>query len=534
MNKKQLLPYMLFLTLVSTILLTPTLADIIITDSEITYNTSPLTQIKYNETTGYLDFNGTMNFEQIHHYGETASYVIFGEDTNDDGVYDIIYAKNGTTGKIDFSGTNASWVIQNAIDAFPSTGGKIYIKEGEYIIDSSIEVKSYLTILGEGFNTVLKANENLNSDIISYTGTSDIIEFYLADLVIDGEKSGNTAGNGVYIEKPSRVILHNIKIFDAAEIGIYLCQTPSAAHGVHIFSCYVYNCGLDNIRIESVNDGHILDTVSGWAGRHCLILSSCNQWIITNSHFGGGGTGYTVAISGGKWNSIIGCIIESSNHSGLYLSGTIENRIIGNNFWNHQEDAIYLYNSDFNCIKANTIKYNYLNGINLAGGSDENIVSSNIISESSLSLNGGYNDIRVTDGSHNQILSNVLKAGLQSNKPARAIYISSSANSTVVKFNDLRDDGFTVSPLTNSGTNSIIEENYGFTTENSGSATISNGGTSVTVNHGLAGTPNIILLTPAGNYTVWYDSVDSSSFTIHCYPTPSSDLTISWEAIYKP
>ena len=33
-------------------------------------------------------------------------YIIFGEDTDGDGVNDIIYAKNGRTGQIEFQGTD--------------------------------------------------------------------------------------------------------------------------------------------------------------------------------------------------------------------------------------------------------------------------------------------------------------------------------------------------------------------------------------------------------------------------------------------
>ncbi len=86
---------------------------------------------------------------------DTASYIIF----KDGG---IIYAKNGMTGAIQFSGAGASTVIQWAIDILPSpnkgasgynvtssVGGRIHIKSGTYSIESGISLKSYTQIIME-------------------------------------------------------------------------------------------------------------------------------------------------------------------------------------------------------------------------------------------------------------------------------------------------------------------------------------------------------------------------------------------------
>ncbi len=73
---------------------------------------------------------------------DTASYIIF-KDGN------IIYAKNGITGKVEFQGSDASVVIQSAIDTL-TNGGKIFIKAGTYTINSNITVPQGLIIEGEG------------------------------------------------------------------------------------------------------------------------------------------------------------------------------------------------------------------------------------------------------------------------------------------------------------------------------------------------------------------------------------------------
>ena len=86
-----------------------------------------------------------------------------------------------------------------------------------------------------------------------------------------------------------------------------------------------------------------------------------------------------------------------------------------------------------------------------------------------------------------------------------------------------------------SDTNSKFRGNYGFTTESSGTATISASTSSVTVTHGLTGIPTIIVVTPRDNIgSVWVSNRNETIFTINCSSAPSNDVTVDWYAIYKP
>ena len=58
------------------------------------------------------------------------------------------YAINGTTGKIDYSGSVASTVIQNSIDAL--TGGKIFFKPARYILTTPITLDHGIKLIGSG------------------------------------------------------------------------------------------------------------------------------------------------------------------------------------------------------------------------------------------------------------------------------------------------------------------------------------------------------------------------------------------------
>ena len=72
---------------------------------------------------------------------EESGYIIY----QDGGT---IYAKNGQTGNIDYSGTDTAAVIQSAIDAL-TNGGSIFIKAGTYSITSEISLKDNIKICGD-------------------------------------------------------------------------------------------------------------------------------------------------------------------------------------------------------------------------------------------------------------------------------------------------------------------------------------------------------------------------------------------------
>jgi hypothetical protein len=66
-----------------------------------------------------------------------------------------VYARNCTTGKVDYSGTQATSVIQDAINALTG-GGTIFLKNGRYTVSSTIpdaDVSDLVMLVGEGPGT---------------------------------------------------------------------------------------------------------------------------------------------------------------------------------------------------------------------------------------------------------------------------------------------------------------------------------------------------------------------------------------------
>jgi len=74
---------------------------------------------------------------------EEASYIIFKKDGD-------VFARNGDTGNIEFSGTDAATVIQNALNAIGQRG-MLFVKGEGYEINSQITIPGNdFTIAGEG------------------------------------------------------------------------------------------------------------------------------------------------------------------------------------------------------------------------------------------------------------------------------------------------------------------------------------------------------------------------------------------------
>ena len=99
-----------------------------------------------------------------------ASYVVFGDDLDNDGVLDIIYARNGRTGQIDYKGNDASQIIQNALNGLPDSGGLVVIRDMSFQLNSG----DMIIVEGKEFIDLYLFNVRVNGN---YTGSRiDFIE----------------------------------------------------------------------------------------------------------------------------------------------------------------------------------------------------------------------------------------------------------------------------------------------------------------------------------------------------------------------
>jgi hypothetical protein len=447
-----------------------------------------------------------------------ASYVIFTDGTT-------IYARNGTTGAIDYSGTDASTVIQAAINALAS-GGKIFIKAATYNVDSDIIIAYNKTVIeGEGiyatlFNCTGSAHDvfsidgksfcriahlgiNGNREIISYPDPPTIPPRAISittgaehNVIEDVYVYGHADGFGIDYGNDNEII--NCKSYNNKFVGVAIGSNTvgklsernmviggeywGQTSGIEIFglgvgtNSYANSTILLGMKIHDNTGSGI--TVATEAND--LLVSSC---IIKNN----GGSGiqiYTnVALTISKIN--IHDISSYNNTDGFVTlsaqtnaSARIEFVVVGS--CNSENDKYFSL-----MYVANNAN---IDNINFVGNQWKGVTTGGIYG----AVNGG------TD------ITNVLVTGNIGRGTGRGVQADWACNSWTVTDNDFQGQA---SALSFAGSNYIVHYNRGYVTENSGTTTIANG---EYIAHGLDSSLNIgptnstVTITP---YTVTYAGV---------------------------
>ncbi len=239
---------------------------------------------------------------------EVSSYIVF----HDDDTPKNYYAKNGSTGAIDYSGTNASQIIQNVMDALTSgrTWREKVVLKGSFEINTTIIVPSHTEIVIYG---MLRLADAAVQHILTLDHVEDV-------KIVGGKLDGNKESFGeaalythvrpISTNSSSRIIIEYIEIVDSVEDGIY---------GLYL------------------NDS---------------IINRCN---ITNSFEAG------LAILGGSRNIITHCHFENNSDPAVATDGL---RIVG------QVTAI----AENNLIFSNSFKNNIDYDLELAQYTQDNYV----------------------------------------------------------------------------------------------------------------------------------------------------------------
>ena len=124
---------------------------------------------------------------------------------------------------------------------------------------------------------------------------------------------------------------------------------------------------------------------------------------------------------------------------------------------------------------------------------------------------------------------------LARSNPGYGIQFESGADNNLAVACRVADN--TTGGILDSGTGNTIRDNPGFASENSGTATLVNGQTTIAVTHGLDVTPAAgdVMLTPIeawGSMTEFRVSTyTSTQFTITADQDPGQDVDFAWKAI---
>jgi len=235
-----------------------------------------------------------------------VGYIIYKEGS-------VIYALNGTTGKIDYSGSSASTVIQSVIDS--SDNVSIFFKNGEYDIQEQINVSS------EGKNVIL-IGEDWEKTIFKDSRTG----------------ATRTIGNTADLSPTSNLTVVNIK-FDRSEpddVTAKYCVYGSWKH-LHIEHCKFLG---NETRANDTDNLYLLYAVSGNIDNDAIEELYFIDNYIVNFQAACVGVRTKIGVIKGNYVENAGTWalgFYSRNVNGKYL---IANNVLKNCAWNDEGIAI--------------------------------------------------------------------------------------------------------------------------------------------------------------------------------------------------
>jgi len=209
----------------------------------------------------------------------------------------------------------------------------------------------------------------------------------------------------------------------------------------------------------------------------------------------------------GLETSAIGNSIDANAHRGIQVERD-RVRIVGNFIYNATQ-GIYLWYVDNATINSNIINTCSYNGIYFEVCT-YNVAIGNVL----LNITPAA-EMYLRDSTYCILVGNRLEARIDEAGTADYNTIANNVLTSVIKV----------------GANTVVKRNMGYITENSGTATIVAGTTSVTVAHGLAAAPTKVLVTPRADIgDVWVSARDGTNITINCDTAPAADVIVDWRA----
>ncbi|TVY09986.1 phage tail spike protein [Paenibacillus cremeus] len=357
--------------------------------------------------------------------------------------------------------TNAQDTINTAINALPASGGKIVLLEGTYNVNGAINLKSNVSLEGQGTGTVIKRPTGVTPVFycISAIGCSNIS---LESFCVDGSNYAisNGGNNGaVYCgSSTSGIKINNLTVQNWKNSGVGF----TGVYGIRVQSCS--NLSITNCTFTGNNTCPnilVLDTNNSTIDKNTISASSSNgiyyngtvdayNISITNNKISSCSVGIWFDISTGikTYNSLINNnIITSMTQQGIKSFNGYYTTISGN-IIDTASVGIDASDSTSTFITNNIVRNTSDNGINYVQINNGN-VSNNVLNGcQTSSLSACLNVV----GSYNTIQSNTIR--LNGNTAGYAIRVGSGTGNYVTN-NDCIN-GYATSALSDSGTSTNI------------------------------------------------------------------------------
>lgn len=422
------------------------------------------------------------------------------------------YLSNRTI-KVDFvcDGIDDDVEIQAAIDLVASYGGgTVRLLPGIYITNKTVTVENdNITLTGDYNSAVIKPNnfEDVNKHVIEVTGKF----CRLQDFGIDGiNRTVDIINRGfsVILSNSHNSIISRLNVSNSNSSGIYIMNSDN----ITVENCYVHDNQYSGITLsadgDNVNGAFIINNV-------CI-----NNGLITQDVTG----------------DIVGIHCEAISTYRIY-----DVLVRGNICKQNYGPGILLQKCERGSAINNIVHQNGSSGIFLQEGIDLNIVD-NIIQDNGGNVVAGYkNGITLSDNGSEAIINNInISHNNFKDHIDRHIRIFGLSDKIQIKDNIFSSGAYTpISIDFNSGHDGIVKlsGNIGFSSFNSGQATIANGYTSCTIWHLLDKhygdstlNVNISPISSWGNASkFWVSDINDATFTINCDTNPGVDFVFTWE-----
>ena len=407
-------------------------------------------------------------------------------------------ASNASKGRADYvcDGTADDVEIAAAIAALPSgraTKARVILSEGNFATVANISVPSYTIIEITG-----KITHSTTSKCLQIATAATDVEIRggwidggtvascvhgegeLTNIIVEGVKCTNAllTAQAIYLEGDN-IIVENCHI-DTAGAGILVGKTEAdsgfTASDIRIVNNYVYNTKDDGI---ALNIGH-----------HAVIA---NNNVDRNNYSGPAASSAGIKIYGGCEDvTVIGNTVVGCPTTTMGIKTSVETG----------EDSSPKYCSIVGNVveAASATTTNGIQWEGLAGGRAlEGLIQGNTIRDFA---NGIY--LQQNDGARVE--------GNNCENCTAGIYVGASVLDTVIK------------------------DNKGYVTENSGTSAIASGDTTKVVAHGCATTPTVVNIAfreqGTNDYGRWWVSaIGSTGYTLNVSGDPgASNLDFGWEA----
>jgi len=448
------------------------------------------------------------------------------------------------------AGVDDAEVIQSALDSLTPnrTWKETVLLKGSFVLSKSIKLSDYTKLVIDG--KLRFADDVTDDSLITNVDWENGNKFIdIMGGVLDATVSGNS--DGIRFERCTYCRIVGVEVYGASgNGGVFghgiLIDTYSKYNVVK--SCYTHNNNANGIVLRAYCECNVIigcvfknnnyDNIGTWrSSRNRIIAPICIGGNTNGIRLEANSNNNEIvspviiqpATQGIKidWgavneplhgNKIIGGYIDASgaNH-GVVIEGGYDNKVIGLFVENAKQAGIYIRDAHSNLIKGCTCKNN-----NQASDPNNN---AGIV----IHYYGNYTC------EANKIIANKCYDDQDTKTQEYGIKERGATDYNVIVYNDVRENK--TAGLYIVGANTIVKNNIGYLTENSGTATFSGDGstTQFSIEHGLVSTPSKVQVTPMSEDASgdFYVTADATYIYVNYKTAPPSgtdNIKVSWHA----